>query len=247
VGGDAEPGEIAAEMEHSPDLLDSTGKQGSIRAVFDYSWGQLTPPERDAFGGLSVFRGGFTREAAQAVTGATLRELLGLVNKSLLSRAATNRYELHELLRQYAAEKLDRSGLTESVGQRHLEYHLSVAEQFEQEQSGPGQAGWMQRLAAEIDNVRAALAWSIASGCPQAGLSLILSLFGSGEPLATRARAGSGWSGCWPRRLSPARTESRPCDGWRTMPQTQGMRPWRWHGAKRRWLQPKPWVSPQRL
>jgi predicted ATPase/predicted Ser/Thr protein kinase len=170
------PAEIAAEMQRSPDLLDSAGREGSIHAVFDYSWGQLTPAEREVFGGLSAFRGGFTREAGQEVTGAGLRELLGLVNKSLLSRAASNRYELHELLRQYAAEKLDQSGRAESVGRRHLEYYLALAEQFEREQSGPGQADWMQRLAAEIENVRAALAWSIAAGCPQAGLRLTLCL-----------------------------------------------------------------------
>jgi len=171
------PAEIATEMEHSLDLLDSAGRQGNIRAVFDYSWSQLTPAEREVLGGLSVFRGGFTREAAQSVCSAGLRELLGLVNKSLLSRAATARYELHELLRQYAAEKLIESGQAESVGRRHLEYYLSLAERFDQEQSGPGQAGWMQRLAAEIENIRAALAWSMASGLSQSGLRLAVRLF----------------------------------------------------------------------
>jgi non-specific serine/threonine protein kinase len=171
------PAEIAAEMQHSPDLLGLAGQQGSIRAVFDYSWGQLTPAEREVFARLSVFRGGFTREAARAVTGTGLHELLALVNKSLLSRAVTSRFEQHELLRQLAAEKLLRSGRAEDANRQHLEYFVSLAEQFEREQSGPGQGGWMQRMGSEIENVRTALAWSMVAGCPEAGLHLAETLF----------------------------------------------------------------------
>ncbi|MBK8902913.1 MAG: AAA family ATPase [Anaerolineaceae bacterium] len=103
------PAEIAAEIENSLDFLaaelaDLPSRQRSMRAVFDYSWQMLAPAEQSVLARLSVFRGGFTREAAEQVAGANLRVLLALVNKSLLQRGAGNgRFTMHELLRQFAA------------------------------------------------------------------------------------------------------------------------------------------------
>jgi hypothetical protein len=79
----------------------------SMLAVFDASWGMLSAAERAAFKRLSVFRGGFTAEAAEAVAGASLRTLRGLIQKSFLGQGEGGRYEIHELLRQYAERKLD--------------------------------------------------------------------------------------------------------------------------------------------
>jgi len=78
------PAEIAAEMEHSLDFLATDGqqvpkRQRSMRAVFDYTWAALADRERAIFRTLAVFHGGFAREAVQQVSGASLRELLGLV------------------------------------------------------------------------------------------------------------------------------------------------------------------------
>jgi serine/threonine protein kinase len=107
------PDEIAAEITKSIDFLESElsdlpERHQSIRAVFDYSWDLLTDTEKQAFMKLSVFRGGFTREAAEAVAGANLRILMSLMNKSLIQRDVDKgRYEIHELLRQYGATKLD--------------------------------------------------------------------------------------------------------------------------------------------
>ncbi|HSR29272.1 MAG TPA: protein kinase, partial [Anaerolineae bacterium] len=112
-------GEIAASLDFlETDLRDVPERQRSIQAVFDYSWNLLGERERAVFAGLSVFRGGFLREAAQAVTGATLRELKALVDKSLLHRTPTGRYEIHELLRQYGLEKLVQRGELEALRQR---------------------------------------------------------------------------------------------------------------------------------
>ncbi len=103
------PAEIAAEIENSLDFLaaelaDLPSRQRSMQAVFDYSWQMLTPAEQTVLAKLSVFRGGFTREAAEQVTGANLRILLALVNKSLLQRQVENgRFTMHELLRQFTA------------------------------------------------------------------------------------------------------------------------------------------------
>jgi predicted ATPase len=98
--------EIADEIEKSMDFLeagqtDHPERHRSVRAVFEYSWRLLDGEERRTFAGLSVFRGGFTREAAQAVAGASVRHLSNLVSKSLISfDRGSSRYNVHELLRQ---------------------------------------------------------------------------------------------------------------------------------------------------
>jgi predicted ATPase len=120
--------EIADEMIRNIDFLESDARniperQRSIRAVFDYSWHLLTETERQSFMRLSVFRGGFTREAAQAVAGASLCDLMALVNKSLIRReAATGRYDIHELTRQYAEGRLQAAGQREAAQQALAEY-----------------------------------------------------------------------------------------------------------------------------
>ena len=103
--------EIADEIEGNIDFLatsmrDVPERHRSLRAVIDQSWRLLTDEQRSAFSRLSVFRGSFDRSAAVAVTGADLRLLSELVSKSLLRRPDFGRFELHELLRQYAAEQL---------------------------------------------------------------------------------------------------------------------------------------------
>jgi predicted ATPase/predicted Ser/Thr protein kinase len=110
------PQEIANEIQQGIDFLaDGIGqfpeRQQSIHAVFDYSWRQMTEVEQNIFSKLSVFRGGFTRKAGQAITEASLQVLMTLVHKSLLRRNAdSGRYEIHELLRQYGEEKLQQTG-----------------------------------------------------------------------------------------------------------------------------------------
>ncbi len=103
--------EIADEIEGGIDFLatsmrDVPERHRSLRAAIDQSWRLLTDEQRSAFSRLSVFRGSFDRSAAVAVTGADLRLLSELVSKSLLRRPDFGRFELHELLRQYAAEQL---------------------------------------------------------------------------------------------------------------------------------------------
>jgi predicted ATPase len=91
------------------DWQDAPERQRSMRAVFEWSWRLLSEQERAVLHQLSVFRGGFTREAAERIVGATFRMLTGLVHKSLLRWAegggrSAGRYELHELLRAAAAD-----------------------------------------------------------------------------------------------------------------------------------------------
>lgn len=102
------PQEIAAELSKSAEFLevslqDLPERHRSIRAVFEYSWQRLSAAEQRALACLSLFRGTFSRAAVQAVTRASLRDLMQLVNKSLLHRnSETGYYELHELIRQFA-------------------------------------------------------------------------------------------------------------------------------------------------
>jgi predicted ATPase len=106
--------EIVAEIERNLDFLASSlrnvpERHRSVRAVFEQSWSLLGQDERAVFAKLAVFRGAFGREAAQSVAGASLPLLSTLVAKSLLKPLPENRYRVHELLRQYALEKLSES------------------------------------------------------------------------------------------------------------------------------------------
>jgi predicted ATPase/DNA-binding XRE family transcriptional regulator len=103
--------EIAHEIQKNINFLttssrDVTERHRSIRATFDYSWKLLSNEEQIALQHLSIFKGGFTREAAEHVAGANLSILSSLVSKSLLHRIDQGRYDLHELVRQYSLEYL---------------------------------------------------------------------------------------------------------------------------------------------
>ena len=124
--------EVAHEIEQSLDFLSTTGRDvpqrhRSIRAVFDHSWSLLSQTEQQVMQRLSVFRGGFTRDAAEQVTGATLPILSSLVDKSLVRRSEAKRYDLHELVRQYAATRLQAEKEDEiSTEGKYAEYYLSL-------------------------------------------------------------------------------------------------------------------------
>ena len=175
------PQEIAEEMQRNLDFLATEQKniperQRSMQAVFDYSWNLLTEKERDVLRGLSVFRGGLTREAAQQVTGATLRDLMGLVDKSLLQRAPSGRYQLHELVRQYGEQKLLKAGKENIIRQCHMEYYLSLTEQSLDKTIGWIQREWLPRMVTEYDNLRTALGWCWDSENFKIGLRLAVRL-----------------------------------------------------------------------
>ena len=168
------PAEIGDEIFQSLDSLegdrsDVPERQRSMRAVFDHSWNLLTERQCEVFAALSVFRGGFTRQAALFVSDATLRELKVLVDRSLVHLTLTRRYEVHELLRQYAADKPRRGGkLDEAPGageaarDRHCAYYIAVLKQFEAEFKGPFQRAALAELNVEIENARTAWNWGVA-------------------------------------------------------------------------------------
>lgn len=155
--------EIASEIAKNLDFLetemgDVPDRQRSVRAVFEYSWNLLSVDERNIFAALSVFRSGFTREAAAAVADASLRNLATLVNKSLISPSPdTGRYTVHELLRQYAETELERdeAGCLE-VQDSHAGFYAGLmGETFDQFFTG-SQPSLLRTLEQDIDNIRAA-------------------------------------------------------------------------------------------
>ena len=146
-------------------------RQRTMRAALDWSYDLLTEGERRLFRGLSVFAGGWTLEAAEAVGALEGTEpdevidLLGrLVEQSLVAVEAGAfgvRYGMLEPIRQYA---LERAGETEKTGRRHAGYYLTLAERFEPKLRGRDQAVWLGRLQTERDNLRAALGWALEFG-----------------------------------------------------------------------------------
>lgn len=134
----------------------------SMRAVFDRSWGLLTPEEQSVFRRLSVFRGGFLRAAAERVADANLPLLSRLMEKSLLRRDSGNRYSIHELLRQFGAEELARNRAEEArTRDRHSDQFLTLVRDSEDVLQGHLQDMALQYLNVENENVRAAWSWAI--------------------------------------------------------------------------------------
>jgi predicted ATPase/DNA-binding winged helix-turn-helix (wHTH) protein len=158
--------EIAAEIERDlavleSDLHDVPERQRSMRAVFEASWERLTPEEQEAFGRLSVLRGGFTRSAGEAVAGAGLATLRALSGKSMVATTGTGRYVIHELLRQYGEAKLESSGCAAPTRRSHSEHFLGWLEGLAGSLKGGRQLETMDEIAADLDNVR--IAWHDAA------------------------------------------------------------------------------------
>ncbi len=159
------PGEIAEEIQHNLDMLATRSRNlqerhRTLRSVFSHSWRLMGEDEREVFQKVSVFRGGFTREAAQVVAGASLQMLAGLIDQSLVRLNAAGRYDVHELLRQYGAEQLDAAGQTETVQRAHIDYYLGRLGQLEHNIKTQQQITALDTIAADFENVRHA--WQLA-------------------------------------------------------------------------------------
>lgn len=150
--------DVVKEIERGIDFLsthmrDIPERHRSIRAVFDHSWHLLTEDEQAVFPRLAVFRGGFTWEAAAKVAAADLRILSGLVEKSMVRQDARGRYDLHELLRQYAQEKLDLAGETEATMLAHVTYFAAFTHQRTLDITGRRQVEGLNAIEEDFDNV----------------------------------------------------------------------------------------------
>lgn len=170
--------EIAAEIETNLDLLSTTSRNArprhrSVRAAFEHSWRLLSPTEQEVLRKLSVFRGGFRREAAAYVADASIAVLAALVDKSLLRLSPRGRYDKHSLIQKCAAEKLQEHEEEQSrTLEKHFGYYLALAEQAEVQLRGPEQTRWLDCLDEEHDNLLAAMDWTEASNQTELGLRL---------------------------------------------------------------------------
>jgi len=164
-------------------------RQQTLRAMVDWSWELLTSPERAVLARLSVFAGGFALAAAEKVASSTdvpAAEVLGhlgaLVDKSLVQFGDTGsgpgRYRLLETVRRYAAGRLEAQGPAAggSAWAAHRDYYVALAEAAAPQLVGPDQAAWLDRLDAELGNLRAAIASSLTQADPEPRLRLTASL-----------------------------------------------------------------------
>ncbi|MFO1313158.1 MAG: adenylate/guanylate cyclase domain-containing protein [Burkholderiales bacterium] len=143
-------------------------RQQTLRALIDWSYDLLSPEEQALFRRLSVFAGGFTLEAAEAVTqggaiaGDDVQDLLGqLVEKSLvILDAAHDRYRMLETVRQYASERhADETSDGDDIRTRHLQFFLALCEKAAPELNGASAGAWLARLDGERENILAAHRW----------------------------------------------------------------------------------------
>lgn len=162
--------EIAAEIARDLDFLgteahDAPERHRNMRAVFGHSWELLTPKEQQGFSRLAVFRGRFTRQAGQAVTGVSLRQLMTFVNKSLLRRDTnTGVYQIHELMRQFAEEQLEAAGELEAMRAAHSRYYIEALVQARRDLQSSHQLERWEDIDADRENVRAAWVWAATNG-----------------------------------------------------------------------------------
>ncbi|MFJ2702772.1 BTAD domain-containing putative transcriptional regulator [Streptomyces sp. NPDC087428] len=162
-------------------------RQQTLRAVVDWSWDLLDEAERTALRRLSVFSGGWTLAAAEAVCADRPQDahdvaaVLGsLVDKSLVVAApATDgqmRYRLLETVGEYAVERLDEAGERESVERQHLVFFRELARTADPELRGPGQLAAIELFQREYENLRTALRHAVAARDEQEALCMVISL-----------------------------------------------------------------------
>jgi predicted ATPase/class 3 adenylate cyclase len=181
------PGEIAGRLDERFRLLTGGARTAverhqTLRQAVDWSYDLLAPREREVLNRLGVFAGGFTLDAAESVAAGggietfdVLEGLGQLVDKSLVVADVTpagTRYRLLETIRQYALERLDDAGATDTARRRHATWCAGFVAQSSIGMQGTDEATWWDRLDREIENLRAALTW--ATGADDAGLSLSL-------------------------------------------------------------------------
>ncbi len=173
------PRAMLARLEHRLEFLtggarDLPARQQTLRNAIAWSYDLLDENEQKLFRRLSVFVGGCTLDAVEAVAGdipargSVLDRLESLLDKSLLREVeGTNgesRFVMLETLREFGLEQLEASGEQDAIRRRHASFFLALAEQAEARLESAGQVEWINRMEQEHDNLRAALEWSKTAG-----------------------------------------------------------------------------------
>ncbi|MGN6871864.1 MAG: BTAD domain-containing putative transcriptional regulator [Solirubrobacteraceae bacterium] len=166
-----------------PGARDAPERHQTLRATIEWSYRLLTADEQRAFIRFTVFAGGATLEAAEAITGASLETLEALRTKSLLRRQdepAMGRITMLDTLRRFALETIDPAFHLEETRRRHCEFYLQLVRDSVQQLWTPGEATVLEIMNAEIHNVRGAMRWALAAD--------------SGRALELAALTGDYWS-----------------------------------------------------
>ena len=200
-------------------------RQRTMRGAIGWSYDLLDSRERFLFRSLSVFRGGWTLEAAQHVSVTPERDVVetlsALVDKSLVvltgAETYTPRYSMMDVIAEFASEQRDRYGETPELLRTHAGYFLSLAEHAEEKVGTSAQEEIFDELRADHDNLRVALAWSLTDGDPELGLRLAAALWqfwraagylsegrtwleqaiGATSSTPADLRAKALWGACW--------------------------------------------------
>jgi predicted ATPase/class 3 adenylate cyclase len=162
-------------------------RQRTLRGAIEWSYDLLAEGEKTLFTRLSVFAGGRTLEAMEAVCDTegdlpvdVFEGISSLLEKNLLRQEegpeGEPRFVMLETIHEYAREKLEERSEAETFKRAHAEYFLALAEKAEPELKGPDQLRWHERLEAEHDNMRVALSWSLEGGAKELGLQLAAAL-----------------------------------------------------------------------
>jgi predicted ATPase len=169
-------------QEQALDPASPTGNR-NMRAVLDGSWQWLSEDDRLVLTGIAVFVGGFTREAPEAVTGASLTPLATLGERSFIQRLPDTlgdaRYEVHELVRTYALERLTDAGREAATAthRRHMDYFVQLPNAYEESWNTMVEPDWNNPLSAEAANFDAAMLWALDHGDSERALRLMDAMF----------------------------------------------------------------------
>lgn len=163
-----------------------SARQKTLNNAIDWSYSLLAPEEQKALTWLSVFAGGFTMEAAEAIldampTGRSVPDLIAsLTDKSLLQHSVgicdEIRFSMLVTIQQFALNSLRRMGGEQEARSRHLAYFLELAEKGEIEIRGPSQVEWADLMESEHDNFRGALEWAVSTQNTKSALCLLRAL-----------------------------------------------------------------------
>ena len=184
---------ILGRLERSLELLTQSARDvpehhRSLHAALSWSYGLLTPAERTFLCRLTVFRGGWGLDAADAVARATdeldsdpLQLTTSLLDESLIRRQVESRdeprYDMLETLREFGREKLIEAGEADEIAERHARWFLELAERAAPSLTGPDSGTWLDQLEREIHNFRAALQWTIDRGRVDLGMRMAAALW----------------------------------------------------------------------
>jgi predicted ATPase len=180
------PAQLLTRLQQRLPLLtggtrDAPERQRTLRSAIAWSHGLLASDEQQAFAGLSVFAGGCTLDAAEAVCDTHLPSLAALIDKSLVRLEAAAsvepRYVMLETIREFAAERLSESSDAGPVARQHCAYYLALSERAEPELKSSKQRMWLDQLEMEHDNLRAALRWALVHEASEDALRLAAALW----------------------------------------------------------------------